>query len=196
MPELRRVCVFCASSPGVLPEYGAAATEVGRLLASAGIGLVYGGGAVGLMGIVADAAVAAGGEVIGVIPEDMAAREVAHHGITDLRVVTSMHERKALMYDLSDAFIALPGGIGTMEELFEVATWCALGLQVKPLGLLDVDGYYEHLVAFLDHATAEGFVRDVHRQMLVVGDDPAHLLANLRTFEPPPLPRWLRTETR
>jgi uncharacterized protein (TIGR00730 family) len=196
MLDLERVCVFCGSQPGANPAYGDAARHLAGTLVEAGIDVVYGGGRAGLMGIVADAALAAGGEVVGVIPEDMVDREVANHGITDLRIVASMHERKALMYDLSDAFIALPGGIGTMEELFEVATWCALGLQVKPLGLLDVGGYYDHLVAFLDHATAEGFVRDVHRQLLIVRQDPAELLDAIRSFEAPPLPRWLRSETR
>jgi uncharacterized protein (TIGR00730 family) len=196
MSSFSRVCVFCGSQPGARPAYAAAARAMAEAIVAGGAELVYGGGHVGLMGMVADAAMAAGGRVIGVIPEDMAGREVAHHGIDDLRVVASMHERKAMMYDLSDAFVALPGGIGTMEELFEVTTWCALGLQAKPVGLLDVDGFYEHLVAFLDHATTEGLIKGVHRQVLVVRDDPAELLAALAAFEPPPLPRWLRAESR
>ncbi|MGH8998483.1 MAG: TIGR00730 family Rossman fold protein [Acidimicrobiia bacterium] len=189
--ELRRVCVFCGSSPGARPEYLAAARAMGEALAAEGIGTVYGGGSVGLMGVVADAALSGGGEVIGVIPADMAVREIAHHGVTDLRVVGSMHERKALMYDLSDGFVALPGGLGTLEEFAEIATWCQLGLAVKPVGLLDVAGYWSDLVAFLDHATAEGFVKAVHRQLLVHRDEPGEMLAALRGFVAPPLPTWL-----
>lgn len=196
MLALRRLCVFCGSSPGARVEYAEAARAMGRALADRGIGLVYGGGSVGLMGEVADAALGAGGEVIGVIPDHMAGREVAHTGLPDLRVVASMHERKALMYDLSDGFVALPGGIGTLEELFEVLTWCQLGLSVKPAGLLDVAGYFARLVEFLDHTTTEGFVKPVYRALLAVEDDPAALLATLAAFEPPPLPRWLQAGQR
>ncbi len=196
MLTLRRVCVFCGSSPGARVEYIEAARAMGRTLAESGIGLVYGGGSVGLMGEVARAALGAGGEVIGVIPEHMAVREVAYTDLPDLRVVGSMHERKALMYDLSDGFVALPGGIGTLEELFEVLTWSQLGLSVKPAGLLEVSGFFARLVEFLDHTTTEGFVKPVHRDLLAVGDDPAKLLATLAAFEPPPLPRWLRPDER
>src|ERR1043165_174167 len=148
MRPFRRVCVFCGSSPGARPEYRQAAEAMGRLLASRRIGLVYGGGNVGLMGLLADAALSAGGEVIGVIPRHLDAREVAHRGLPDLRVVASMHERKALMADLSDAFIALPGGLGTLEEMFEILTWAQLGLHRKPCGLLNVLGYFDRLLSF------------------------------------------------
>ena len=192
--NLRRVCVFCGSSPGRRPEYREAARAMGAELVAQGIGLVYGGGGIGLMGVVADAVLEGGGEVTGVIPRHMTSREVAHQGLTDLRIVGSMHERKALMYDLSDGFIALPGGLGTLEELFEIITWSQLGLHVKPTGFLDVAGYFDLLVAFLDHMTAEGFVKRQHRRLLVAEGRPDRLLDALRAFEPPPLPRWL-TET-
>ena len=160
-------------------------------LVAQGIGLVYGGGATGLMGVVADGVLAGGGEVIGVIPRHMTHREIAHSGVTDLRVVDSMHERKALMYDLSDGFVALPGGLGTLEELFEITTWSQLGLHVKPSGILDVAGFYDLLVEFLDHVTNEGFLNPEHRKLVMVEEQPDALLAALRAFEPPPLPRWL-----
>src|SRR6058998_329371 len=191
MAALRRVCVFCGSKPGARPEYADAARALAATLVAAGIDLVYGGGRVGLMGVIADAVLDAGGQVIGVIPDHMSDREIAHYGLTDLRVVGSMHERKALMYDLSDGFIALPGGLGTLEELFEITTWSQLGLHVKPTGFLDVAGYFDLLVAFLDHLTAEGFVKPQHRRLLVAERRPDRLLDALRAFEPPPLPRWL-----
>jgi uncharacterized protein (TIGR00730 family) len=191
MVELRRVCVFCGSQFGNRPAFREAAEAMGATLAAQGIGLVYGGGSVGLMGVVADAVLAGGGEVIGVIPHHMDRAEVAHAGLSDLRVVGSMHERKAVMYELSDGFVAMPGGLGTLEELFEITTWCQLGLSPKPTGILDVDGFYEGLITFLDHLTAEGFVKPVHRALLVEGRDPAELLEGLRAFVPPPLPRWL-----
>ena len=155
MTALRRVCVFCGSKAGARPEYADAARSMGTALAAEGIDLVYGGGQVGLMGLVADAVLAAGGEVIGVIPEHMSDREIAHYGLTDLRIVSSMHERKALMYELSDGFAALPGGLGTLEELFEITTWSQLGLHAKPTGLLDVGGFYGPVGAFLDQLTHE-----------------------------------------
>jgi uncharacterized protein (TIGR00730 family) len=185
MAALRRVCVFCGSKHGGRPEYTEAARAMGTALVAAGIDLVYGGGRVGLMGEVADAVLAAGGEVIGVIPESMATREIAHHGITDLRVVGSMHERKALMYELSDGFVALPGGLGTLEELFEITTWSQLGLHSKPAGLLDVEGFYAPLVAFLDQLVAEGFVAERHRRLLLVASRPAELLDRLAAFPEP-----------
>ncbi|MGH9040767.1 MAG: TIGR00730 family Rossman fold protein [Acidimicrobiia bacterium] len=188
---MRRVCVFCGSSAGRLAEYAETARAMGATLAGQGIGLVYGGGRVGLMGILADAALEAGGEVIGVIPEHMTSREIAHDGLSDLRVVPTMHERKALMSELADGFVALPGGLGTLEELFEILTWCQLGLQVKPSGLLDVGGFFSGLVGFLDHVTAEGFIKEVHRRLVVVEQQPGRLLDAMRAFEPPPLPRWL-----
>jgi uncharacterized protein (TIGR00730 family) len=176
---LRSLCIFCGSSAGRRPEYTAAAQEVGAELARRGIRIVYGGGRVGLMGVLADAALASGGEVIGVIPEALLARELGHTGVTKLHVVGSMHERKALMADLSDGFLALPGGIGTLEEFFEVYTWSQLGLHPKPLGLLDVAGFYAPLLAWLDGAVAEGFLRAEHRAMLVYGTELDSILAAL-----------------
>jgi uncharacterized protein (TIGR00730 family) len=189
---VRRVCVFCGSSPGARPDYAEAAGELGRLLAREGIGLVYGGGHVGLMGKIADAVLDEGGEAIGVIPEALVAREIGHRGLTELRVVGSMHERKALMADLADAFVALPGGLGTLEELFEVYTWSQLGLHSKPCALLDVDGYYAGIADFLDHAVSERFVRAEHRAMLLVESDPRVLLDRLRDVEPDAVrPKWI-----
>ena len=182
MTVLRRVCVFCGSKHGARPEYAEAARAMGAALVEGGIDLVYGGGRVGLMGVVADAVLAAGGEVIGVIPDHMADREIAHYGLTDLRIVPTMHERKALMYELSDGFAALPGGLGTLEELFEITTWSQLGLHAKPTGLLDVEGFYGPLVAFLDRLVTEGFVSERHRRLLRVAADPATLLARLAAF--------------
>jgi uncharacterized protein (TIGR00730 family) len=173
---MNRVCVFCGSNPGNDPLYREAATAMGRLLATRGLGLVYGGGRVGLMGVVADAALAAGGEVIGVIPHSLNEREIAHAGVTDLRVVDSMHTRKAMMAELSDAFVAMPGGVGTFEEFFEAVTWTQLGLHRKPCGLLNVGGFYTPLAAFIDHAVSEGFIKPMHRAIVVVDDDPERLL--------------------
>jgi uncharacterized protein (TIGR00730 family) len=192
---MERICVFCGSSPGADPAYAAAAADLGRLLATRGLGLVYGGGHVGLMGRLADAVLAEGGEVIGVLPEALVAKEIGHPGLSDLRVVGSMHERKALMAELSDAFVALPGGLGTVEELFEVYTWAQLGLHRKPCALLDVDGYYEDLAAFLAHAVEERFLREDHRAMLIVERDPRGLLERLRRFEPAAIvPKWIDRE--
>jgi uncharacterized protein (TIGR00730 family) len=192
---MRRVCVFCGSSPGARPAYAHATAEVARLLADEGIGVVYGGGHVGLMGVLADTTMAAGGEAIGVMPQALVDREIGHTGITELRVVGSMHERKALMADLADAFIALPGGAGTLEELFEVYTWAQLGLHRKPCGLLDVEGYFSGLVGFLDHAVSERFLREEHRAMLIVEGDPRSLIDRLREFEPEAVtPKWIDRE--
>jgi uncharacterized protein (TIGR00730 family) len=182
---MARLCVFCGSSPGRDPAYGAAAAQVGRILAGRGIGLVYGGGRVGLMGVLADAALAAGGEVIGVIPQALLDREVGHLGLTELRVVGSMHARKALMSELADGFIALPGGIGTLEELFEVWTWAQLGLHRKPCGLLDVDGFFTPLVDFLDRQVEAGFIHPTYRAMLAVASTVEELLARFAAYEPP-----------
>jgi uncharacterized protein (TIGR00730 family) len=190
MPRLRRVCVFTGSSAGADPAYAAAAEELARVAGEAGLGLVYGGASRGLMGVLADAALAAGVEVTGVIPQLLVDREIAHPGVTDLRVVASMHERKALMAELADAFVALPGGAGTLEELFEAYTWSQLGLHAKPCGLLNVRGYYDGLVAFLDHAVAEGFLRPEHRATLLVGVDPAGLLEALAAWEPRVAAKW------
>jgi uncharacterized protein (TIGR00730 family) len=192
---VRRVCVFCGSSPGARRAYAEATVEVARLLADNGVGVVYGGGHVGLMGVLADTAMARGGEVIGVMPQALVDREIAHGAISELRVVGSMHERKALMAELSDAFVALPGGLGTLEELFEVYTWSQLGLHDKPCGLLDVDGYFAGIVDFLDHAVRERFVREQHRDMLVVERDPRALIDRLREFEPQVVrPKWIDRE--
>jgi hypothetical protein len=182
---MKRICVFCGSNPGASPVYAEAARALGETLAGRGLGLVYGGGNVGLMGIVADAAQAVGGEVIGVIPQALVDREVAHHGLADLRVVGSMHERKALMSELADGFIALPGGIGTLEEWFETWTWAQLGLHAKPFGLLDVAGYYGHLIRFLDHVVAERFLHPDHRAMVLVETDPGTLVDRMRSYAPP-----------
>ncbi len=167
---------------------------MGRLIASKGIGLVYGGGDVGLMGVIADATLEAGGEVIGVIPRALADREIAHKGLTTLHVVDSMHTRKAMMAELSDAFIAMPGGVGTFEEFFEAVTWTQLGLHRKPCGLLNVDGFYTPLVQFIDQAVAEGFIRAVHRKVIVEDDDPARLLEALSTVDLPDVPKWIRPD--
>jgi uncharacterized protein (TIGR00730 family) len=194
---MRRLCVFCGSSPGARPAYGDAAEELARLLVSEDIGLVYGGGAVGLMGRLADAVLAQGGEAIGVIPEALVAKEIGHGDLTELRVVGSMHERKALMAELADAFVALPGGLGTLEELFEVYTWAQLGLHRKPCGLLDVEGYYDGIARFLAHAVEERFLVEEHRAMLIVEREPRVLLDRLRRFEPETVaPKWIdRDET-
>ncbi|MGB7989252.1 MAG: TIGR00730 family Rossman fold protein [Candidatus Methylophosphatis roskildensis] len=191
---MRRICVFCGSQVGGQPLYATAATAVGTLLALRGIGLVYGGGKVGLMGVVADAALAAGGEVIGVIPERLMNRELGHGGVTDLRVVDSMHERKAMMSDLSDAFIALPGGYGTFEEFFEVVTWMQLGIHAKPCGLLNVGGYYDMLLALLDHAAGESFIRPQHRGLVLVDTEPAMLLQQLLDYRTPQIEKWLERD--
>jgi uncharacterized protein (TIGR00730 family) len=185
----RRVCVFCGASAGRRPAYRAAAATLGRELARRGIGVVTGGGRVGLMGEIADASLGAGGEVIGVIPQGLVDREVAHTALTELRVVSGLHERKAGMAAIADAFVALPGGLGTLEELSEVASWAQLGLHSKPIGLLDVEGYFRSLLAYLDHAAEEGFLAPEHRAMLVVHDDPGTLL-DLLAERPAPPDRW------
>ena len=187
---MTRLCVFCGSSVGSNPAYAEAAVTLGSLLARRGIGLVYGGGNVGLMGVIADAALTAGGEVIGVIPKALADREVAHHGVTELRVVDSMHTRKAMMADLSDAFIAMPGGVGTFEEFFEAITWTQLGLHRKACGLLNVAGFYTPLAAFIDQAVSDGFIKPVHRAAIVVDDNPERLLDTLTTIDLPDAPKW------
>jgi uncharacterized protein (TIGR00730 family) len=194
---VKRVCVFCGSSPGANPAYADATAELGRLLVADGIGLVYGGGAVGLMGVLADSVLGAGGEAVGVIPQALVDREIGHDGLSELRVVGSMHERKALMAELSDAFVALPGGLGTLEELFEVYTWAQLGLHRKPCGLLDVERYFAGIVDFLEHAVRERFVSEEHRAMLMVDRDPRRLIDRLREFEPKAAqPKWIdRQET-
>lgn len=188
---MRRICVFLGSNAGRRPAYREAAAALGTALAKAGIGLVYGGSSVGLMGVLADAALAAGGEVIGIIPQRLVDKEVAHLGLPDLRVVTSMHQRKAQMAELSDAFVALPGGAGTLEELFEVWTWAQLGNHAKPCAVLDVEGYYRRLLDFLDHTVEEGFMRREHRDMLVMAESPVELLDKLAAYRAPTVTKWI-----
>ncbi len=190
-PKLGRVCVYCGSSQGRDPAYAEQAERLARTLASENIGLVYGGASVGVMGLLADAALAEGGEVIGVIPGNLMHKEVAHQGLTDLKVVSSMHERKACMADLADAFIALPGGLGTLEELFEVLTWAQLGLHGKPCALLNTRGYYDQLARFLDHAVAEEFIKPKHRSMLIVEEDPVQLVQACATYASPEQGQWI-----
>ncbi len=191
---MRRVCVFCGSYAGNNPVYADAARELGALLARSGRGLVFGGGRVGLMGVVAQAVLSAGGEVVGVIPRALWTREVGHTALPDLRVVETMHERKAQMADLSDAFVAVPGGIGTLEELIEVYTWSQLGIHAKPCGLLNVNGFYDGLTAWLDHAVAEGFLRAEHRAVLQVASTPAELLDRLSRWQPARVGKWLELD--
>lgn len=176
---MKRICVFCGSSSGISSAYSMAASELGQELARRGIGLVYGGASIGLMGKVADAVLAAGGEVVGVIPEALVTEEVLHTGLTDLRIVDSMHARKAEMEQLSDGFIALPGGIGTLEEFVEVLTWAQLRFHAKPCGLLNVNGYYEHLVRFLDYTVEQGFLKPKHRAKLLIADSAGQMVEAL-----------------
>ena len=189
--RLKRICVFAGSSSGSRIEYRAAAENLGRALVSRQIDLVYGGGRVGLMGVLADAVLAAGGHVTGVIPTALAAKEVAHEGLSDLRLVGSMHERKALMADLSDGFIALPGGWGTLEELFEVLTWAQLGIHQKPCGVLNVSGFFDGLLSFVDHTIDEAFVRRENRSMILVASAPDTLLDLLEHYDPLVVEKWL-----
>ena len=194
---MQRLCVFCGSNAGHDPRYRNAAEALGRLLAGRGIELVYGGGNVGLMGIIADACLAAGGAVIGIIPEALIGKEVAgrvvdHRGLTRLEVVASMHTRKARMAELADGFIALPGGFGTFEEFCEVLTWGQLGFHVKPMGLLNVNGFYDPLLALFERAVAEGFLREENRAMALAADDIESLLAALAAYRPEPVSKWLK----
>jgi len=188
---VQRICVFTGSSPGRRTEYGEAAQALASALVEREIELVYGGGNVGLMGVLADTVVAGGGRAIGVIPGFLQAKEVAHGALTELRVVASMHERKAEMAELADGFVALPGGVGTLEELFEIFTWGQLGMHAKPFGLLNVAGYYDGLVRFLEHGVAEGSVRAEHRAMLLVESDAAALLDAFASYAPPTREQWL-----
>jgi len=190
--RLKRICVFCGSSLGARPAYRQAAQRLGELLAERRIGVVFGGGSVGLMGVLADAALAKGGEVIGVMPESLVRREISHGGVTKLHVVETMHQRKALMADLSDAFIALPGGYGTLEELCEAITWSQLGIQQKPCGLLNIEKYWDGLLAVLDHAVDEGFVRPENSQLVLVAQRPEWMLERLSEWTPPGhIEKWL-----
>jgi len=186
-----RICVFCGSSSGSRPAYTEAARRLGRLLAERGIGLVYGGSHLGLMGTVADAVLAAGGAVTGVIPRMLVEKEAAHRQLADLRVVGSMHERKALMAELADGFIAMPGGFGTLEEFCEMLTWAQLGVHRKPCGLLNVEGFYDPLLALLDHAVRERFLKPVNRDLLLAETVPETLLDRMARVPPPPVDKWL-----
>jgi len=188
---VKTICVFCGSANGRREGYARSARKFGAALAAKGLGLVYGGGSIGLMGVVADAALEGGAPVVGVIPRALFRREIAHHGLTRLEVVPSMHVRKARMARLSDAFVALPGGIGTLEELFEVLTWGYLGIHAKPVGLLDVGGYWRPLVLLLDHAVEEGFLRPAHRKLVVIDRSPVRLLERLARHRVPAATRWL-----
>jgi uncharacterized protein (TIGR00730 family) len=183
--------VFSGSSPGARQDYAAAADRFGRLLARRGLGLVYGGASIGLMGTVADAVLAEGGDVIGVIPRALVKKEVVHEGLPDLRVVDSMHERKALMAQLADGFVALPGGLGTLEEFCEILTWSQLGIHQKPAGLLDVGGYFQPLLSFLDHIVSERFMRPEHRAMVLVEEEPEHLIEAIQRYKPAEQKKWL-----
>jgi uncharacterized protein (TIGR00730 family) len=182
---MRRVCVFCGASPGASPVFAEAAAAVGAVLAGRGVGVVYGGGRLGLMGVVADAALAAGGQVAGVIPRGLVDRELAHTGVSELHVVETMHERKALMNELSDGFLTLPGGLGTLEEVAEVVSWAQLGLHAKPIGVLNVSGYFDGLLAWVERATSDGFVGAEHARLLIVDEDLPALLDAMEEFRPP-----------
>jgi uncharacterized protein (TIGR00730 family) len=188
---VKRVCIFCGSYSGVRAEYAAAARAMAAALVREGLELVYGGGRVGLMGIVADEVLRLGGAAVGVIPRALREREVGHEGLTRLHVVETMHERKAMMADLADAFIALPGGLGTIEEIFEIWTWAQLGMHRKPCGFLDVAGYYTPLAAFLDHATREGFIRPQLRGAAMFESDPDALLRRFAAYAPPDVEQWI-----
>lgn len=192
----RRICVFCGSLSGKNPAYAAAAVDVGRLLSERGIELVYGGGNIGLMGVLADTVLQGGGRVIGVIPESLMAKEVGHEGLTDLRIVKSMHERKALMADLSDGFIAMPGGFGTFEEFCEVVTWSQLGIHAKPCGLLNVAGYYDSLLGLFDRAVREGFLRAENRRLVLSDSSPEQLLDKMTHFRIPGIEKWITRNER
>lgn len=194
--QLHNLCVYCGSSPGRLDVYAESARALAAELVRRDIGLVYGGASVGIMGLLADSVLAAGGRVTGVIPEALVKKEVAHYGLTELRVTQSMHERKMLMAELSDGFIALPGGIGTLEEIFEVWTWAQLGLHEKPCGLLNIAGYYDKLSAFLDHTVTEEFLKPPYRAILCVENSPAALIEQFTQYVPPAVTKWVdRTQT-
>lgn len=188
---MKRICVYCGSNPGRQPIYRAAAAALGQELVRRNIGLVYGGASIGVMGAVADAVLQSGGEVIGVIPQSLATREVAHAQLSELIVVTSMHERKAMMAELADGFVALPGGWGTFEEIFEILTWAQLGIHAKPCGLLNIANYYDHLALFLQHAMDERFVREEYKPMIIMEQQPAALLDRFTRYQPPQVRKWI-----
>jgi uncharacterized protein (TIGR00730 family) len=183
--QMKRICVFCGTNPGSRPAYGAAARELGRILAEQDIELVYGGASVGIMGELADSVQEHGGHVTGIIPQQLMEKEAAHTGIRNLIVVASMHQRKSQMADMSDGFIALPGGIGTLEGFFEILTWGQLGIHAKPSGILNIEGYFDGLTGFLDHAVQEGFLTEVHRHAIIVESDPRRLMQRMRAYTPP-----------
>ena len=193
---ISRLCVFCGSNHGVRPEYADAARELGAILAEDNIALVYGGGRVGLMGVIAGAVLDNGGDVIGVIPQALDTKELAHDGLTEMHVVDTMHERKALMADLADGFITLPGGLGTFDESFEIITWAQLGIHAKPCGVLNVGGYFDKLIGLLDHAVAEQFIKPQHRDLTLVECDPRRLLERMRAYRSPVTDKWIRQENR
>jgi uncharacterized protein (TIGR00730 family) len=192
--KFRRVCVFCGSNVGSDAAYSRAAGELGREIVRRGWGLVWGGGSVGLMGVLADTVLSAGGDVTGVIPEMLATKELLHTGATKMHVAPTMHARKALMEELSDAFVALPGGYGTFEELLEIITWAQLGIHTKPIGLLNVAGFYNRLTGFFDHAIEEGFIKSKHRSLIVSANSPADLLDQLERHEMPQVKKWIKAE--
>lgn len=191
---MKSICVYCGSSSGTKQAYHDAAFRTGQMLAEEGIAVVYGGAKVGLMGTVADGALSAGGKVIGILPKALQEKELAHEGLSELHIVSSMHERKAMMADKSDGFIALPGGAGTLEEIFEVWTWGQLGYHRKPCGFLNIEGYYDQLISFLDHQQAEGFMKVEMRGILQNADTPEALLAKFRSYEAPSVPKWVKPE--
>ena len=189
--KIKKICVYCGSSPGKNPAYSLAATNLAKVLCERGIGLVYGGAAVGIMGTVANAVLEAGGEVIGVIPRSLAVKEVAHENLSELHVVASMHERKAMMADLADGFIALPGGWGTLEEIFEILTWAQLGFHGKPCGLLNIEGYYDGLITFLENSFEQQFVNELCRPMLIKSHEPSQLLDQFAVYRAPKVRKWM-----
>ncbi|NJR65977.1 MAG: TIGR00730 family Rossman fold protein [Leptolyngbyaceae cyanobacterium CRU_2_3] len=191
---MKNICVFCASSFGTRPIYQQMAEELAQELVKRNLGLIYGGGKVGLMGAIADGILAAGGVVIGVIPEFLVAKEIGHSGLTKLYIVNSMHERKALMAELSDAFIALPGGYGTLEEFCEILTWAQLGLHQKPYGLMNIEGYYDALLQWFDHAVAEEFLKPIHRSLVMESSKPEHLLDLFVSFQPQNVDKWIKPD--
>ena len=189
--NIKKICVYCGSSAGKDPDYARAAVALGQALCNRSIGLVYGGAAVGIMGTVADAVLEKGGEVIGVIPKSLAVKEVAHPNLAELHVVASMHERKAMMAELADGFIALPGGWGTLEETFEILTWAQLGFHDKPCGLLNINGYYDGLIGFLENAFEQQFVSELYRPMLITSNEPASLLEQFASYQAPKVRKWV-----
>ena len=188
---MKNICVYCGSSPGRLEVYAIGACALARALVDRDLGLVYGGAGIGLMGLVADTVLQLGGRAVGVIPEALARKEVVHKGLSELHITQSMHERKTMMAELSDGFIAMPGGIGTFEEIFEIWTWAQLGIHAKPCGLLNVAGYYDALTTFLDHAVTEQFLKPQHRSLLIVEHEPEALLDRFASYQPPSVQKWL-----